>query len=530
MKILKESRYINSLFKSGIRKKMLILLLFASVIPVAITGLMLVSSAQQNMIEQTENYLKTTSSDKASYVNSYFIERKADILVLSKTPEVKKLLSEGYVGIESRDYLSKFMQSYGYLEILLISPDGEVIWGASADNSPIKVNTTSKVLALACKKAMDENETVISDYGLITEGYEPVLYIVSPVYASNTLLGVVALQINVNQINEVIRNNMSIKSGEETYLVDLDYSNGESDYYIIGENTKLKKIGALNYCTEAIEESIGLYENYRGIKVWGIHKSIQQVGWCLVVEIEEERISVASGGDKTALSFNTASIVLILMLSGVVYFSRSFISPINKLTQNIRDISMGRFDVEIDGVDRSDELGDLARAFDRTIVSLKLAMKQTAPELKKESDELKRYLKEKQVSEKKIKESELKFKTIFENVNDAIITLDTSGEITACNSKVLELFGYDTKELVGWNIKDLPHLFENKSFFTVIENFRKTVSGVNTEPYLAEGWRKNKDKLYLEISSSQLKLNNEIVGDLVILKDVGKYMSDKKKG
>lgn len=55
------------------------------------------------------------------------------------------------------------------------------------------------------------------------------------------------------------------------------------------------------------------------------------------------------------------------------------ISPINQLTKVIEEISLGRSDVELNpNIKKSDdELGKLARAFDRTIVSLKLAMKQT---------------------------------------------------------------------------------------------------------------------------------------------------------
>jgi HAMP domain-containing protein len=54
-----------------------------------------------------------------------------------------------------------------------------------------------------------------------------------------------------------------------------------------------------------------------------------------------------------------------------------FISPINQLTKAIEDISLGKMDTQIKGKERNDEIGALAKAFDRTIVSLKLAMKQS---------------------------------------------------------------------------------------------------------------------------------------------------------
>jgi len=59
--------------------------------------------------------------------------------------------------------------------------------------------------------------------------------------------------------------------------------------------------------------------------------------------------------------------------------------PIYKLTKVVNDISTGQLDSKIDPtmLESADEIGGLARAFDRTIVSLKLAMKdQTAGQAK----------------------------------------------------------------------------------------------------------------------------------------------------
>ena len=60
-----------------------------------------------------------------------------------------------------------------------------------------------------------------------------------------------------------------------------------------------------------------------------------------------------------------------------LYLSRFISKPIQQLTKTIEDISMGKLDTEIKGKERKDEIGDLARAFERTIVSLKLAMRKT---------------------------------------------------------------------------------------------------------------------------------------------------------
>lgn len=98
------------------------------------------------------------------------------------------------------------------------------------------------------------------------------------------------------------------------------------------------------------------------------------------------------------------SMLAMLVAIGVAYIlSRSIAEPIKKLTKVIEDISTGKLDTEIDPElkNSKDEIGRLANAFDRTIVSLKLAMKQTAPQLKKA-------LEEKEKTERKLK-AQLKF-------------------------------------------------------------------------------------------------------------------------
>ena len=50
--------------------------------------------------------------------------------------------------------------------------------------------------------------------------------------------------------------------------------------------------------------------------------------------------------------------------------------PINELTEKVKSISTGKMDIELSELDRKDELGELARAFNRILVSLKLAMRE----------------------------------------------------------------------------------------------------------------------------------------------------------
>jgi len=70
-------------------------------------------------------------------------------------------------------------------------------------------------------------------------------------------------------------------------------------------------------------------------------------------------------------------ISVVLLLAWLFFLLLMVVKPIREITNTIQSISLGKLDTEIKGKERKDEIGDLARAFERTIVSLKLAMRKT---------------------------------------------------------------------------------------------------------------------------------------------------------
>jgi nitrogen fixation/metabolism regulation signal transduction histidine kinase len=79
----------------------------------------------------------------------------------------------------------------------------------------------------------------------------------------------------------------------------------------------------------------------------------------------------------------TAVLMIVLMIVFIVahaiVVARSVAEPMRKLTDVTNAISRGKLDVTLDPhlMTQQDETGDLARSFDRILVSLKLAMRET---------------------------------------------------------------------------------------------------------------------------------------------------------
>jgi PAS domain S-box-containing protein len=120
--------------------------------------------------------------------------------------------------------------------------------------------------------------------------------------------------------------------------------------------------------------------------------------------------------------------------------------------------------------------------------------------------------------EETLQEREEKFRKIFENANDSLIYLDTSGRIIEVNEKAIQTFGGSKEELLGKNfikvgvfsLRDIPKLL---SVFARILRGKEGYASLRIK-------NKKGQELYLECSSSIIKVNNKLVGILVIARDI----------
>jgi two-component system sensor histidine kinase AtoS len=144
--------------------------------------------------------------------------------------------------------------------------------------------------------------------------------------------------------------------------------------------------------------------------------------------------------EKTHLSLKeiteTKSVLYILVLlvpffaAGLGYiFIRGFTKPVNVLLKATRKIKSGDLNYRIE--DLKDEFGEVATSFNEM------------------SDSINQYMHE-------IRESENRYRTLFESAGDAIFILDAEGEnagrIVSANRAAAEMHGYTVNELEGMNI------------------------------------------------------------------------------
>src|SRR3990172_13266620 len=126
---------------------------------------------------------------------------------------------------------------------------------------------------------------------------------------------------------------------------------------------------------------------------------------------------------------------------------------------------------------------------------------------------------ENKTMEQKLIESDIKYKDLFENANDAIFTCSAEGFITTANNATVIMSGCNTMdEVIGTNFSDW---FPPESLQQAVKNIRKYFSGEDVkQPVIYEFIRKNGEHRWAEIRSRVIKEGDKAIALHCIARDV----------
>jgi len=122
-----------------------------------------------------------------------------------------------------------------------------------------------------------------------------------------------------------------------------------------------------------------------------------------------------------------------------------------------------------------------------------------------------------------LKESEEKFRMIFENVTDVICYVDTKGKVLNVNGRIEEMLGYTTEEVTGENfassgilcVRDIPRL---------LKLLKDTIlTGKPVSPIELQLRHKNGDKVTVEVGTQFITANGKVAGAVTIIKDITEH-------
>jgi PAS domain S-box-containing protein len=148
-----------------------------------------------------------------------------------------------------------------------------------------------------------------------------------------------------------------------------------------------------------------------------------------------------------------------------------------------------------------------------------MANKPTYEELEKKV----KALEEKQLGYKHaheaLRESEEKFRTIFESINDEIVYLDVNGTVIDVNNKILDIFGYKREEVIGKDFTEFEFV-KSEDIQKTVNHFKNATSGKITSLMEFEAIRKDKTPVFIEVNTKLIEKDGEIKGLVHIIRDI----------
>lgn len=132
-------------------------------------------------------------------------------------------------------------------------------------------------------------------------------------------------------------------------------------------------------------------------------------------------------------------------------------------------------------------------------------------------------------AENNLRESEDRYRILYENLPDGVIGVDTHGYFTFCNKKVLEMFGYhDEEQVIGKRLDEFLHPDYKKS---ALEIFTSSLSAGKTkiDSFEGIGIRSDGSEIYFHLSSSMVRVDDKVVGIQSHIRDLSEWKETQKQ-
>ncbi|MBR9677135.1 HAMP domain-containing protein [Candidatus Woesearchaeota archaeon] len=349
--------------------KLLIFFSVIAIIAVLFTSIVLFFTASNAMQERAIAQLESIVVLKESHLTSFIEEEIGDLESIALDDlfvnEYKIMLDDHLIHQyektqlhnEFRKRLNVKLTTMGqdFIELYIINFDGHV--HISTDqNQEGKIKTKDEYFI----KGLTQSFVQKFHYSLTLR--QPAITIATPIKDSkNNVIAVLAGNVNLREINNLMQERHGLGETGETYLVN-------SFNYMITDS-RFEKGYALKKTiyTEGVKDCLnknngfGVYDNYRDNVVIGVYKWLSEHNVCLIAEIDqEEALRPVKDLRNTIIILNFVIMSLIIFFGYM--FSKTITNPILELTNAADQIAKDDFDINIKA-QSNDELGKLSRSF-----------------------------------------------------------------------------------------------------------------------------------------------------------------------
>ncbi len=303
------------------------------------------------------------------------------------------------------------IQNFGYYDMFLINPQGTIVYTvyketdftSNLTTGPYNESNLARLVA-SVRGSREQGYAQIVDFEAYGPSYgAPAAFIAAPIFDESEFLGVLAVQVPVDEVNNVMTGNRNWQSdglGEsgETYLVGEDYLMRSVSRFLVEtpeeyletleslgtDDATINRIKQYDTSileqkvrTEGVEEALTgqegtqIIKDYRDIPVLSSYAplTIEGLNWVILSEIDlAEAYGPIYTFQRHMLIVATLLMLLVTLLA--MGLAHLFVKPINQLIQSARRVEGGQLDT-IALIETDDEFGELARSFNAMVHSLR---------------------------------------------------------------------------------------------------------------------------------------------------------------
>jgi len=130
---------------------------------------------------------------------------------------------------------------------------------------------------------------------------------------------------------------------------------------------------------------------------------------------------------------------------------------------------------------------------------------------------------ERRRAEEAMRQSEQKYRELFENASDIIFVLDFEGRILSCNEAAFKTYGFGTDQMIGLYIRDL---LDEEYLPVARELLKETLEGTEgSSPREFLTYTKDREPVWVEINARTLREN----GKQVSIHGIARNITERKR-
>ena len=468
-------RQFNRSINRSIHRELLLAVILATLIPASIIAVYSISRTEALLTELKSAQELRLVESRAADMGRFLTTARADLRFLSRSPEVRRFVNlhdgdvtsdEDLVLADIENLLHAYLnrQLNAILRACLIDGDGmEQLCVHRTDDgaaiTPAELLTSQAdedYFEVVLNNMGDDQQPVyIEDYRLAhahidDEVEQPASHYINVLHTdSGSVAGTLVLEVRLEPVVQIITED----TGESTVLL-LDHR-GMPIYD--STNKDLSVEGRVNFRRQYPDDARLILGQPSGVLVGSPNRRDWLSSFATVSfpgESDRAWTVIYSQPLSSFLDPVRESQMVIVLIAGVSLFVviwvaviviRNFTLPITALAQAANAVNSEQWDVSVPKLNRTDELGDLARAFTNMITRLRNLFAEQAQRIH-----------ELQKAHTSLRQSEERFAAAFENSPLGISVLNArNGRFLDANEQFCAIAGYTREAILGRTTDDL---------------------------------------------------------------------------